>query len=306
MNRSSCDGVMLIGFGGPTAPEEVRPFLDRVLAGRPVPRTRYEEVVHHYEMLGGRSPYNELTMRQARALTAALVREGLHLPVGVGMRNTAPFLQNALRDLHAAGAHRVLGFILAAYRCEASWERYQQDVRIARETMADPPEVIYPRPWHTHPLFIDAQCDQIRKGLEGLDQNERKHARLIFTAHSIPCAMAEGSPYVNQLHESARMIAGRLGFGNYTLAFQSRSGNPREPWLEPDILDVLSHDRSAAVVAPIGFLCDHVEVLYDLDIEAAGAARAAGVHMVRAATVSDHPKFIEMIIAVIRLHTAQV
>ncbi|MGH7917574.1 MAG: ferrochelatase [Candidatus Binataceae bacterium] len=298
---AACDGVMLIGFGAPSSMAEVRPFLDRVLEGRPVPRARYEEVVHHYETLGGRSPYNDLAMRQAEGLRAALAANGIGVPVRVGMRNTPPFFTQALRELSEHGARRVLGLVLSAYQCEASWERYLANVEAARASLGDAPAVVYPPPWHCHPLYLDAAGDRLRATLARLDSAERPRARLIFTAHSIPLAMARNAPYVSQLHESARLITRALGHNDYTLAFQSRSGNPQEPWLEPDVGEVLRKlNGGTAVVAPLGFLSDHVEVLYDLDIEAAQIARMAGVHWYRAATVDDHPQFIAMMAALVR------
>ena len=301
--ESACDGVLLVGFGGPTAPAQIRPFLDRVLKGRPVPRERYEQVVRHYEAMGGRSPYNELTMLQADALRASLRRQRLDLPVAVGMRNTPPFIEEALGELAGRGVRRALGFILAAFRCEASWDRYQQEVAAARDPVGPAaPAVEYPACWHDHTLFIAAVADRVREAAARLDANARS-AEIIFTAHSIPVAMAGRAHYVAQLNESARLVAAAAGFERWTLAFQSRSGNPREPWLEPDITAALRRiGAGAAVVMPLGFLCDHIEVLYDLDVEAAHVAREAGVRMERAATVSDHPQFVEMMASIIRTH----
>jgi len=294
--------VILIGFGGPTSPAEIRPFLDRVTAGRPIPRERYEEVVHHYEAIGGRSPFNEITERQATALRERLAREGVEIPVVLGMRNTSPWLEGTLRGLGLGGVRRALGFVLAAHRCEASWERYLRNVEEARERVGPPtPVVDYLGEWHAHPLFIEAAADRVADALARLEPAARGRAQLIFTAHSIPAAMAAAGPYVEQLRESARLITERLGRPQWTLAFQSRSGSPRDPWLEPDVCDVLRGLKGqTAVVAPIGFICDHVEVLYDLDVEAARVAREANVTMVRAATVGEHPRFIEMIAALIR------
>src|SRR5579863_3017552 len=299
-----CDAVMLIGFGGPTAPGEVRPFLDRVLQGRPVPRERYEAVVHHYEALGGRSPYNDLTMRQATALRERLRADGIDVPIAVAMRNTAPFMDDALRELSAQGVDCAFGLVLAAHRCEASWERYQSDLGAARERIgAAAPAIDYPAPWHNHPLFIAAAADRVRDALAQLAVADRQRAELIFTAHSIPLAMAARAPYVDQLQESAAMVAAAVGKSNWRIAYQSRSGSSREAWLEPDVNEVIRGlGGGAAVLVPIGFLCDHVEVLYDLDIEAAQIAREAGVAMVRAATVSDHPQFIGMMAALARAH----
>jgi ferrochelatase len=303
--RVPCDGVLIVGFGGPTRADEIRPFLDSVLRGRPVPRERYEEVVHHYEILGGRSPYNEITLRQAAALRAVLERDGIPIPVAVGMRSWEPHLDAAIRDLVRAGARRLFTFILAAHRSEASWQRYQGAVSAALAKLgAGAPEVEYNEPWHTHPRFIAAAAARAREAYARLDQRDRASTRLIFTAHSIPVAMAHESGYVEQITETSRLVAASLGDSQWTLAFQSRSGSPREQWLEPDIKDAIRKlgAGTVAVVMPIGFLCDHVEVLYDLDIEAQKIAREAGVRMERAPTVSDHPEFIAMMAEAVRHH----
>ena len=302
--RAKCDAVLMIGFGGPTRADEVRPFLDNVLRGRTIPRERYEEVVHHYELLGGRSPYNDLTMRQAAALRAELEKKGARIPITVGMRNWKPCVADAMRALADGGARQVLGFIMAAHRSEASFERYQANVNDARAALAEAaPEVVYPQPWHDHPLFTTAVASRAREAYSRLEFPERGRARLIFTAHSIPVAMANAGPYVDQLTQSARIVAADLGIDTWQFAYQSRSGNPREPWLEPDIKDTLqSLDAKTAVVVPIGFLCDHVEVLYDLDIQAAQVARDAGIRMERAPTVGDHPLFIEMMASIVAAH----
>ncbi len=301
------DAVLIIGFGGPTRRDEIRPFLDNVLRGRPVAKERYEEVVRHYEHLGGRSPYNEITLRQASALRAELDRNGPQIPVFVGMRNWEPYLAGAIREMAARGVRRALGFIMAAHRSEASWDRYQQNVRDAREEVgAAAPEVDYPAPWHTHPLFIQAAAARVSEALGRLDAHSHPHVNLIFTAHSIPLAMGSAGPYVEQLTESARLVARAAGIQAWTLAFQSRSGNPRDAWLEPDIGDAIRKLGAGrcAIVMPIGFLCDHVEVLYDLDVEAARIAREAGVWMVRAPTVGDHPLFIKMMASIVRRGTS--
>jgi ferrochelatase len=297
------DAVLLIGFGGPTCREEIRPFLDNILRGRPIPPQRYEDVVHHYEAMG-RSPYNEHTMRQADALRARLHRDGIDVPVVVGMRNWDPYIVDAMRDLAGTRARNVLGFILAAHRCEASWERYQNAVEDARTKIgADAPQVDYPMPWHTQPKFIEAVAARIGEALAKLDQADAKRAQLIFTAHSIPVPMDSASGYADQIRESAAVAASRLHRDSWSLAFQSRSGSPRDPWLEPDIADAIRRlGGRPAIVMPIGFLCDHVEVLYDLDIEAAKVARECGVKMIRAGTVGNHPAFIDMIAEIVREH----
>ena len=299
-----CEAVVMIGFGGPTRADEVRPFLDNVLRGRPVPRERYEEVVHHYDLLGGPSPYNDLTMRQADALRAELTKRKVRVPVAVGMRNWTPYIADSLRSLADNGARRVLGFIMAAHRSEASYERYQANVNEARAVLGEAaPEIVYPQPWHDHPLFVAAVASRAREAVSRLDPPDRSRARVIFTAHSIPVAMAQAGPYVDQLTESARMVASDLGIDTWQFAYQSRSGSPRDPWLEPDIKETLRNlDAKIAVVVPIGFLCDHVEVLYDLDVEAAQVARDAGIRMERAPTVGDHPLFIEMMASIVAAH----
>jgi ferrochelatase len=301
-----CEAVLVVGFGGPTRSAEIRPFLDNVLRGRPVPRERYEEVVRHYESMGGRSPYNELTFLQARALRNQLAGQGITIPIEVGMRNWEPYVVDALVALQRAGAHRALGFIMAAFRSEASWERYQGVVRAAREAMGPhAPEVEYPEPWHTHPKFIAAVAARAAEALAHVKPDDRRRVQLIFTAHSIPVAMASDAPYVEQLTESCALVAARLGIKPWTLAFQSRSGSPLDRWLEPEIGFALQKVEagSIAVLVPIGFLCDHVEVLYDLDVEAARIARESGVRMERAGTVCDHPEFIAMMAEIARLHS---
>jgi protoporphyrin/coproporphyrin ferrochelatase len=304
--KAKCDSVLMVGFGGPTRADEVRPFLDNVLRGRPVPRERYEAVVHHYEALGGASPYNELTMRQADALRAELSKKNIGAPVAVGMRNWKPYVADSLRSLAENGARHVLAFMLAPHRSEASWDRYHQTVRDAQAALGESaPEVEYPEPWHDHPLFIKAVASRTREALARLDASERSRASIIFTAHSIPVAMAEASQYVEQLTASARMVADDLNVGAWQFAYQSRSGNPRDRWLEPDIDETIRNLASdVAVVVPIGFLCDHVEVLYDLDIAAVQTAREIGIRIERAPTVGDHPLFIEMMASIVRGHVS--
>jgi ferrochelatase len=304
--RAKCDSLLMVGFGGPTRADEVRPFLDNVLRGRPVPRDRYEEVVHHYDLLGGRSPYNELTIKQADAVGANLRARGISAPVALGMRNWHPYIAHSLRALSEKGARRIFAFILAAHRSEASWERYQENVNDARAALGnEAPAIEYPEPWHDHPLFIEAVAARTREAYERLAPADRARAQLIFTAHSIPVPMAENGPYVEQLTQSARQVAAELQIKAWQFAWQSRSGNPLDPWLAPDIKETLRNlESDIAVVVPIGFLCDHVEVLYDLDVEAVQVAREAGVRLERAPTVGDHPLFIEMIASIAAAHLA--
>ncbi len=302
---SGIDAVLLIAFGGPERPEEIRPFLEIVARGRRIPPERLEEVAHHYErMPGGRSPLGELTRAQARGLERALAAAGAALPVFVGMRNWHPFLDETLAAMTAAGVKRALGIILSAFRTEASWERYQGDVAAARERVPGAPEVVFAPPWVEHPRFVEAAADRARAALAEVPADARAAVPLVFTAHSVPVAMAAASPYVADFTAAARAVAARLGHARWSLAYQSRSGGPRDPWLEPDVGDVLGRlaDEGArhAVVAPIGFVCDHVEVLYDLDVEARAAAAARGLTMHRAAAVNDHPAFVAMLADLVR------
>jgi len=295
------DAVLLISFGGPLGPADVRPFLDNVLRGRRVSPERKEEVAHHYERFGGVSPLTELTMKQAAALEAALRARGIDVPVHVGMRNWHPYLPDTLDAMSRAGVRRAIGLIAAAQRSYSGCLQYRENVRDARQAVADrgttPPEVVYVADWHEHPGFIEANADHIRRAIDRLPADRRDRARLVFTAHSIPIAMAKEYPYEENLHASAALIAAKAGRSDWALVYQSRSGRPGDPWLEPDVCDYLQAERAkgldTAVLSPIGFLCDHVEVLYDLDVEAADTCREAGITMTRAEAVNVHPRFID-------------
>ncbi len=307
---ASVDAVLLIAFGGPNSMADVRPFLANVLRGRALPPERLEAVVHHYERIGGRSPLNELTQRQADALRTVLEREGPRLPVYIGMRNWHPLLRDTLATMQRDGVRRAVGVILAAQQSEAGWGRYQRDVAEARTSLgATAPEVTFAPNWHAHPLFIDAVAAHARAALGTLAPARRSGVQLIFTAHSIPVAMAATSPYEAQVQVGAALVAEQLGFRSHRLAYQSRSGSPREPWLEPDIGAVVREEAARGtrelLVVPIGFVCDHVEVLYDLDIEAKQVADEVGIGFTRAATVNDHPSFIRMLAAVVAAVASQ-
>jgi ferrochelatase len=298
------DAIMLIAFGGPTSASDIRPFLGRVLRGHPVSPERIEEVVRHYQAVGGRSPLNEITLRQARSLESVLKERGLPLPVYVGLRHSSPFLRETLDRMTADGVKRALGFILSPHQTEASWERYKKNVDEARDELGGcAPDIDYCPGWHAHPLFIESLAQQTQSALEQLAASERQVTPLIFTAHSVPTAMAAQSPYVEQIQETCHLVAQRLGHQRWSVAYQSRSGNPNEPWLEPDIGKVIrtlaAEGETEVIVAPIGFVCDHVEVLYDLDIEARKIAEGLAMSFLRASCVNDHPIFIRMIAEVI-------
>jgi protoporphyrin/coproporphyrin ferrochelatase len=295
------DAVLLISFGGPLGPGDIRPFLKNVLRGRNVPTDRIEVVAHHYELFEGVSPITELTFRQARGLEARLRDRGVSLPVRVGMRNWRPMLQDTLRELGAQGVRRVIGFPTAAHRSYSSCGQYRQNVLQAREALRASGEpdvqVTYVGDWHDHPGFIAAAADRVEHARLALPEALRESARLVFTAHSLPLDAAASHPYIDQLRVSARLVAQRVGAADWTLVYQSRSGRPEDPWLEPDVNDYLRGEKGkgleAAILCPIGFICDHIEVLYDLDVEAAATAREIGLTMTRAESVNDHPLFLD-------------
>lgn len=296
----SAEAVLLVAFGGPERPEDVRPFLERVARGRSVPAARLEEVARHYaRMPGGRSPFNERTRAQAQALERRLAEEGPALPVFVGLRHAPPFLHEALGAMRDRGVRRAVGVVLSPLRCEASWDRYVADAAEARARVAEAPELVWAPAWADHPRFIAALAARTREAFAAVPEDERAWCPLVFTAHSVPVAMADRSPYVADLTSAARAVAVRLQHERFSVAYQSRSGDPRERWLEPDVGEVLRRLAAAgerhAVVVPVGFVCDHVEVLYDLDVEARAVAAAHGLAMHRAATVGDHPEFIALL-----------
>src|SRR4051812_35111300 len=243
------DSVLLLAYGAPESMDEVRPFLDNILRGRPVPRERYEAVVHHYELIGGKSPLNELTARQARGLGERLRAEGCDWPVYVGMRFAKPFLFTAIGAMIRDGRRRAVGIVLSAYRSEPSFEKYQEAVQEVLDAAGpgEAPRVDFVEPWFDHPLFAEAQADQVRQALEAIPPDRRVRARLIFTAHSIPTAVADRCPYVGQIEAACGNVADRLGGRTWQLAWQSRSGNPRTPWLEPDVNALLAELKEEGV-----------------------------------------------------------
>lgn len=302
------DAVVLISFGGPQGPADIRPFLANVVRGRPVPPARIEEVAHHYELFGGVSPITDLTMKQADGLRARLVDAGTPMPVYVGMRNWHPLLPDTIADMSRDGVKRAVGFILAPHGSYSSCQQYKENVRAARRATIDAGladvEVTYAQGWHTHDLFVETNVQHVHDAVAALPPHLASSARLIFTAHSIPSGLAQASRYHEQLLESARKVAERAGRSDWTLVYQSRSGRPQDPWLGPDICDYLRNARAggleAVVLCPIGFVHDHVEVLYDLDREAATVARELGIALTRAATANDHPLFLDMMADVVQ------
>ena len=299
------DAVLLVSFGGPGARQDIRPFLANVLRGRQIPAARIEGVVRHYELFDGVSPITATTMRQAEGLRRRLASTGL--PVYVGMRNWHPFLEDTFRQMSRDGVRRALALILAAHHSYSSCGQYKQNVVQARQTLRsdghDDLDVTYVGGWHTHAGFIETNARHIEAARDTLPPDRRTNVRVVFTAHSIPSSMAAESRYVAELKESAALVAERLATSNWDLVFQSRSGRPQDPWLEPDICDYLRAERAkgltAVVVCPLGFVADHIEVLYDLDTEAVQVSEEVGVAIGRAAAVNDDPAFLDMMADVV-------
>ena len=307
--RSTYDSILLVGFGGPTpgccqqydpCPGEVYCFVEGIVGNAPSNAARVKEVASHYVKLGGFSPFNELTFKQADALGDALRERGVDAPIYVGMRNWTPYLHETIAGMVEKGHHSILAIIMSAYRSKASWERYQNDVIDAVETVGDAkPNIRYLEDlWHLHSGFINAIAQRIRIACNGISESRSAKASLIFTAHAIPQVAARTSPYPEQFRQTASAVADVLGT-DFDIAYQSAPDNPTLPWTGPDINDLIREKKVAGVqeviVSPIGFLCDHVEVLYDLDLEAKATAEVCGMNFIRAGTAGDHPEFINML-----------
>lgn len=294
------DALLVVSFGGPEGMDDVMPFLANVLRGRNVPESRMREVAHHYELFGGVSPINEQTRRLIAALERELERTGPRLPVYWGNRNWHPMLADTLGQMRDDGVENALAFVTSAYSSYSGCRQYREDIERAREAAgAGAPRVSKLRSFFNHPGFVGPNVENLRAALGRIPEERRPSARVAFTAHSVPSAMAAGCDYERQLLETCRLTASGAGAENWRLVFQSRSGPPTQPWLEPDICDHLralnGEGARDVVVAPVGFISDHMEVLYDLDTEARQLSEELGVNMVRAATVGTHPEFVGMI-----------
>ncbi len=294
------DAFLLVSFGGPEGMADVMPFLDRVLRGRSVPPEQKREVAHHYERFEGVSPINAENRALLEALRTELGAHGPRLPLYWGNRNWHPFLADAIRAMAGDGVKRALAFVTSAYSSYSGCRQYLEDIARARaEVGPSAPVVDKLRVFHDHPGFVEANADRVRDALATLPPARRAAARIAFTAHSIPAAMAAGSDYVSQLGETCALVAAAVPRESWTLVYQSRSGSPQQPWLEPDILDHLdaleAEGAADVVVAPIGFVSEHMEVVYDLDSEARQRAAALGLGFVRAGTAGTHPAFVRMI-----------
>jgi ferrochelatase len=290
------DALLLLSFGGPEGPDEVMPFLENVTRGRGVPRQRLESVAEHYHHFGGASPINQ----QCRDLKAAIETDfaagGLDVPVYWGNRNWHPFLADTLRRMKADGVRRAAAFVTSAYSGYSCCRQYLEDIDRARAEVEDAPEVDKLRTYCNHPGFVEPMIESTRAAYDRLPEDLRAGAPIVFTAHSVPVAQPGREAYVAELNDVAELVAeGRP----WALVYQSRSGPPSVPWLEPDVLDHLEklhgEGTKAAVIAPIGFVSDHMEVKYDLDVEAAELAARLGLRVERAATAGTSPRFVAMV-----------
>lgn len=293
--------LLLVSFGGPERPDDVMPFLENVVRGKRVPRERLQEVAQRYDLFGGVSPINEQVRALLRALIAELNAHGPPLAVYWGNRNWHPFLADTLREMAEDGVRRALAFVTSAFGSYPGCRQYLEDIGRAQEPIgAQAPQIDKLRLFFNHPGFIEAVAERAAAALQEISPERRLAARVVYTAHSLPLEMARCCPYERQLGEACRLVSERLGRSGWDLAFQSRSGPPKEPWLGPDVKDHLRslHGRGEVrdvVLVPIGFLVEHMEVVYDLDVDAIGLGDELGIHVVRAGTAGTRPRLVTMI-----------
>lgn len=300
--NNNYDAVLFVSFGGPEGPADVIPFLENVLRGRNVPRERLLEVAEHYEHFGGVSPLNAQNRALISALKSELRQHGPDLPIYLGNRNWHPFLADTLRQMRDEGVRSALGFFTSAFSSYSGCRQYLENIAAAQAAVGnDAPRVDKLRAYFNHPGFLQPVIERTAAAFDKItvSDNRRANARLIFTAHSIPKSMADSCLYEVQLRDASQVVAAGVQKPQWQLVFQSRSGLPSQPWLEPDINDyfrtLASENVRDVVIVPIGFISDHIEVLYDLDFEAKYTASELGINMVRAETVGVHPRFVQMI-----------
>jgi ferrochelatase len=301
MTDKPYDALLVVSFGGPESRDDVMPFLENVLRGKPVPRERMLEVAEHYYHFGGVSPINSQLRELIAVLEAEFQRHQIDLPIYWGNRNWHPFLSDTVRQMVADGRRRTLAYVTSAYSSYSGCRQYRENIAAAcAEAGQGAPQVDKLRMFYNHPGFIEATAARVRAALDQFPGDKLDGVQLLFTAHSIPLSMSETCDYVRQLRETAELVSQRLGRSQWQLVYQSRSGPPQQPWLEPDVREALRQGSgqpslTGVVIAPIGFLSDHLEVLYDLDVEARQLCDELPVPMVRAGTVGTHPRFVEMI-----------
>lgn len=295
------DAVLIVSFGGPEGPDDVMPFLENVLRGKNVPRARMLEVSEHYQHFGGVSPINQQCRDLISALEKELAEHGPNLPVYWGNRNWTPMLEDTLAKMAEDGVKRAAAFFTSVFSCYSGCRQYREDIARAQEAVgAQAPAVEKVRMAFNHPALIEVNAENISRGLEAVPSDRRDRALVLFTAHSIPLSMAENCRYEKQLLESSRLVAESLGHTHWELVYQSRSGPPQQPWLEPDVCDRIRElyergELQDVIVHPIGFVSDHMEVLFDLDTEARELCDELGLGFHRTATIGTHPKAIRMV-----------
>jgi ferrochelatase len=295
------EAILVVSFGGPEGPDEVMPFLENVLRGKPVPRERMLEVAEHYQHFGGVSPINEQNRQLNAALEKELVTHGHNLPIYWGNRNWHPLLADTLKRMADDGIKHALAFMTSAYSSYSGCRQYREDIARAQEEVGpNAPQVDKLRVFFNHPGFVKPMVESVAQCLAKIPGDRRGATPLLFTAHSIPLAMADNCRYMTQLQETCRLVAEGAGHAMWELVYQSRSGSPHQPWLEPDVCDRIKEmhedgQLTDLVILPVGFISDHMEVLFDIDTEARDLCEELGINMHRAATVGTHPKFIEMI-----------
>ena len=294
------DAILVFSFGGPETAEDVMPFLENVVRGRPVPRERLEAVAEHYLHMGGKSPINDRTRELIAALEAELAAHGPALPIYWGNRFWHPMLEDTLRRMKDDGVKRAVAFATSAFSSWSGCRAYQEDVAKARAAIGEgAPEVVKIRPFFNHPGYVETCAARLREGLARLPEAARADAHVMFSAHSIPVSMAAGCDYAQQLEALARMVSEEVGVASWERIYQSRSGPPQVPWFEPDVLDALDafaarRPGGTVMIAPFGFVADHMEVVWDLDHEAKERAEALGLTFARAPAANDHPRFVRM------------
>jgi len=301
------DAVLLLSFGGPEGPEQVRPFLENVTRGRNVPPERLDHVAEHYMHFGGVSPINRINLALITQLRAELADRGLDLPVYFGNRNWEPYVEDAVATMRDNGIRRAAVFTTSAWSGYSSCTQYVEDIARARRAAGpDAPELVKLRPYFDHPLFVEMFAGAVAAAAETLPAELRGDARLVFTAHSVPVAADQRCGpklYSRQVAYATRLVAAAAGYAEYDLTWQSRSGPPQVPWLEPDVADHFTRlagagdgpgdgpGNKAVIVCPVGFVADHIEVVWDLDQELRSQAEAAGMAFARAATPNADRRF---------------
>ena len=299
------DALLVASFGGPDGPDDVMPFLENVTRGRGIPAERLAEVAEHYHHLGGRSPLNGLNLEIIEHLRALLDERGRELSVYFGNRNWHPMLADTVREMAADGIRSAAVFATSAWGGYSGCAQYQEDIARARAEVPGAPTLYRLRQFHDHPLFVRCYAEDLRRAVA----DAAPGARTVFTAHSIPTAAdrvsgppdAGGHLYSRQVAEASALVAARAGVGDFDLVWQSRSGPPSVPWLEPDVVDHVralhdEHGVTHVVVCPIGFLSDHVEVVWDLDHELVDEVRSLGVTVTRVATPGPSREMSELVL----------